>query len=224
MSPWGDYKIRLCPRLEWIFHESDLVVMNLDGQIASGAFGALTRQHISLGAFNDLCEQIIPEKLNIMMGGSLTDSKASGTLRAIDYLGARPIIASEMVRLSQGLFLEVQRHACEVRAQKDLARLEMGEGRYKRIHLRNKKLLADNLGSFISGKDNDLGMAAQLEFSLYDDWLLERVKWFPLKRPKAPNFKISAASSPSLLDLFALNFKFLSLHFVLYALIPTAAN
>lgn len=193
VSPWGEQKVRLCPRLEWIFHESDLVVVNLKGHIASGAIGSLTRQHISLGAFNDLCEQLIPEKLHVMMGASLVDSKAENTLRAIDYLGAKPILASEMVRLSQGLFLEVQRHACEVRAQKDLARLEMGSGKFERIHIRNKKMLADNLGNFISTKDQDMGMAAQLEFSLYDDWLLERVKWHPLQSQKSSSFKTISA-------------------------------
>lgn len=189
VSPWGDQKVRLCPRLEWIFHESDLVVMNLKGQIASGSLGSLTRQHISLSSFSDLCEQIIPEKLHVMMGASLTDNKAENTIRAIDYLGAKPILASEMVRLDQGLFLEVQRHACEVRAQKDLARLEMGAGNCERIHIRNKKMLADNLGSFISAKEQDSGMAAQLEFSLYDDWLLERVKWYPLMTSKNASIK-----------------------------------
>jgi hypothetical protein len=132
----------------------------------------------------------MPEKLHVMMGASLVDAKAENTIRAIDFLGAKPILASEMVRLAQGLFLEVQRHDCEVRAEKlDLARLEMGAGKFERIHIRNKKMQADNLGSFISGKDQEMGMAAQLEFSLYDDWLLERVKWYPLVTTKSSSIK-----------------------------------
>ena len=183
---WGDYKLRLCPRGEWLFHESDKVFINLKSPISRGVIGSKRKLFINAECFLDFCNQVIPEKIHFIIGHENLGPLAAETLSWIEAVGAHADFTPDFVRLEQGLFLKCHGDRCDVKAHRDLAQMEIAPGDYRPIRIKDKKLEALGLGSFVSPEDaGPRGMLTQVEFSQYDDWEIERVRWEPLRHGRA---------------------------------------
>lgn len=179
MLPWGDVDLKICPRLQWMMDESDLSVISLGAEISTGIYGAVTRKFIGKKRFESFMEQLSPEKTIFIAPSNLNTPEGLKSLAIIEEFGAKIAFASDMIRLQQGLFMEVGTFGCEIKAKSDLAKITMNSSESKPIYMEKSTLRAQNLGSFseVVSDTNTPGKIAQIEFALYDQWKLERVRW-----------------------------------------------
>lgn len=187
LREWGDVRLSLCPRLQWLFHESDNVVMSLGSPIGRSA-GGKKGTNIDVERFFEFCEGIIPEKLVFLLPEPAMGALLLGeTLAAIEAVGARSAFYSEMLRLGQGLFMGMTgpggQASCQVSGQKALLRFGLGEGAALPIAIRQSVIQSDRLGGF-AGRDSrrESSVMLQVDFAQFEDWEIERVRWDPLRQ------------------------------------------
>lgn len=186
IQAWGDQDLKLCPKLEWLFHESDKVIASIHSPIVEGIAANKRKRFIDAENFVNLCEGLIPEKIHFILPDELIGPLALGTIAAVEKTGAHCSFSSEMIRLEQGIFLKYSGTKCEVKAERDLACFETAPGKYRPIAINKEKVLkAQGLGSFVTGDESGpCGIFTQVEFVQYENWEIERVRWESLNQTR----------------------------------------
>ncbi|MEX0799007.1 MAG: hypothetical protein WD025_06165 [Bacteriovoracaceae bacterium] len=199
MGALGDQKVRLCPRLEWLFHESDKVVIGLDSFIGAASSKTSLKNNIQERVFQHFCEQVIPEKIlfnvkNRDFSGHFA-SRSPAALRTLDiakHAGAEVtgVNGEDVFRLAKKLYFHslngrslVQGARQGAGSLEDLMYIGENQKTALPVQMRRRKLSARSLGIFAErGKSlsND-GLALQVEFAFYREWRVERVSWRRLR-------------------------------------------
>ncbi|MBC74498.1 MAG: hypothetical protein CME64_00625 [Halobacteriovoraceae bacterium] len=188
----GSERIKLSPKYEWMFHESDKVVINLKAPISIYD----EDDSISAKSFLDFCDQIIPEKVFFNLCSeyfkSLDEDLLKETLGIIESVGATSCgaMVGRDKKLSNGLFLSVGKGVCHVKGTKSsLASFGNNLQRMAPIQINNKALDARSLGCFVSSTKSKRngGLMAQIEFAKYEDWMIRKVIWEGLQQQTSRN-------------------------------------
>ncbi|MBG59056.1 MAG: hypothetical protein CMJ16_01220 [Peredibacter sp.] len=188
----GEQRIKLSPKFEWLFHESDKIVINLKAPISY--YGE--EQTLSAKSFLDFCEQVIPEKIvfNLCSGhfSSCEEDLTRETLGIIESVGADSCGAmlGNGRELTRELFLSVESGVCHIKNNKKiLASFGNNSQELAPIQIVNKALSAKSLGCFVSKarSKRSEGLMAQIEFAKYENWMLRKVVWEGLRQQTSSN-------------------------------------
>lgn len=191
MEAWGEQELKIGPKVQWLFHESDQVIIHLRSPIVKDVPGHRRKHYIELRRFELFCESFIPEKVRFILGEGLIGSLGLSTIKYIESFGAHGAFSNEMLRLDQGLFLKSREGLCEVKAQKDLASIAASPGERRSIQMENGRLNAQGLGSFVSREGRDsIGIYSQIEFAQYEQWKIEKIRWEHLKQEASHGCRI----------------------------------
>ena len=190
LSAWGGENLKLCPKMEFLFHESDFVVANLQSPVCRNLSSLKKKDFIDAAEFENFCLNLIPEKLLfILEERQVTGALGAETLNAVERVGARAVLSSEMIRLEQGLFFQPLRGGgSRVKAQRDLAEMGCAQTRKNPIMMAKRKLDAQGLGRFVAMGETygEEGALVQVEFAQFHGWEIERVRWESLKQKRTP--------------------------------------
>lgn len=184
---WGNEDLKLCPKTEFLFHESDVVITRLKSPVCRSVGAGKRKKFIDAAEFEKFCSNLIPEKIVFVIEDELLGPLALETIQAVKRAGARAIFNAEVARLDQGLFYRSLDSVCQIKAQRDLAEIGLGRGERSSLYMAKRKLRSESLGSFISSSEGgEHGIVAQVEFAQFEEWEIERARWECLRQSRAP--------------------------------------
>ncbi|MCO4754067.1 MAG: hypothetical protein KC478_06275 [Bacteriovoracaceae bacterium] len=188
----GEQRVKLAPKFEWLFCESDTVVINLKSGISIYPDESM----ISSESFLDFCDQIIPEKVIFNLCSDYfvdcDPTVLQETLGIIESVGARSCgsMLGTASPIAKELILKIEKGSCRVESTNNtLAVFGNNSQGLAPIQVINRVVNAESLGCFVSKAKSkrNRGLMTQIEFARYEKWTVRRVVWESLRQQTSHN-------------------------------------